>query len=464
MVTIPYARSAPYDNSDYVTRMADLMLRRGDVVADSIRRSGDARAQQWSNAGGVVMSTLAQMGAARDAERARAIALQQQQFENNLKLRDAALRQQEINDARDSREADRQWREAQFHDASARNSADDLAPGTAVAPDDYRREFAGTSAARRFEHRDAEDARLPARSTTEGALVPGYRTSNPEDEYVADPMRASISPDVASRPDRFVRVPNWQERTQAEELDMRRRSNEIAQQNTLADNRRADEAARATQSYREARLRQGNRDRQPTTATLALAAAKGDPEAQKALDIIRRAEGGRSPQQIQNFMTLSGQYQKSPLVAASDRTVVLADAIKAIQEDPSNPTAQLNLAYSYVQALDTYQSAVREGELQNISQLATKFDQLRVSANRIASTGAFMPAGLATDIARTSQRMIAAIQQAKQAKAADFGKRARVAGVGDMWDAYQLDGNAPAPAAPGVNNWFAENAPGKKKP
>lgn len=458
-IVIPYASSAPYDNSAYVTRMADLMLRRGDLQADALRRAGDARAQMWGNVGNVALSTMSQIGAARDAERQRAILQQQQAFENQMKERDYDMREREMLAAADERKAGREWQQQQFRDTQARYSADDLAPGSMVSPEGYQRDFAGTSAARRFEHRDAEAARLPARSTVDGMLVPGFRAQNPDDELITpETMGSTISPDVAARPERFVRVPNWQERQQANELDLRQRANELAALNTIADNRRADAAAKATEAYRNARLQQGD-NRQPTTATLALAAARGDANAQKALDIIRRTEDGRSPQQIQNFMTISGQYQRSPLVAAADRAVILSDSIKAVQEKPDNPTAQLNLAYSYIQALDTYQSAVREGELQNLGVLGTRLDQLRVEANRIATTGAFMSPEVAQDIAVTSERLVAAIESAKRAKAQDFGRRARVAGVGDMWDAYIGDNTSlPEPNAPQQQGFFGDPA------
>lgn len=464
MVTIPYARSAPYDRDAYVARMADLMLRRGDVNADALRRDGDARAQQWANAGNVVMAAMAQYGAIRDSERKLALEREQQRIENSFRGRQLANEEARTRSADAERASDLEWRRAQFRDQSARNSADDLEPGSEITPDDFTRDYAGTSAARRFERRDASPELLPARPLPDGLPLVAAQSLDPNDELSDGVVGRTMSRDTAARPERYERVPNWQERVQAEELSTRRRANELSALNTIADNRRADEAARATAEYRRARLAQGTRDRQPTQASLALAAARGDAEAQKALDIIRRNEGGRSPQQIQNFMTLSGQYQKSPLVAAADRTVVLKDAINAIREAPGSRTAQMSLAYSFIQALDTYQSAVREGELQNLGAMQTVLEDLRVKANRIYANGSFMSPTLATDIASTSQRLVNAIDAARQQKALDFGKRARVAGVGDMWDAYALDGNVAAPPPPGGgDNWFAQNAPGSRK-
>lgn len=471
MLEIPYAQSAPYDNSDYVARMADLMLRRGDVESDALRRAGDRRAQMWTNAGNVAMSTIAQIGAARDAERQRALALQQQAFENAMKQRDYDLREKERADARAERESDREWRRFQFRDQSARNMADDMAPGTVVLPDAYRRDIDGTSAAPRFEHHDAESARLPARPIADNLLVAGRAASVPNapvfsaqvvrrdaEDPTDDVMMASMSPNIEARPERYVRVPNFTERKTAEELDMRRRANEIAAMNTLVDNQRDADTARATEEYRKARLQQGNRDRQPTSASLAWAAAHGDPEAQKALDILRRTEGGRSPQQIQNFMTITNQYQKSPLINAVDRTVVLADAMEAIKSKSSDRAAQLELGYAYVQALDMYQSAVREGELRNLGELGTKLEQLKLKFLQIASNGSFMPPDVAKDIANNSGRLINAINAAAARKTQDFQRRAHVAGIGDMWDAYMGSGVAPEPAAPGDDNWFSRNS------
>ena len=180
-----------------------------------------------------------------------------------------------------------------------------------------------------------------------------------------------------------------------------------------------------------AQMTAGNR--LPTTASLALEVANGDP--QKALAILKNTDG-RSPVQVQNFMRISGEWQKSPLSAAADRTAVLSASVKAVRDDPENATEQMLLGYAFIQAADTYQSAVREGELRNLGGLGTALSQLRQKVANIVETGAVMPPAVAKEVTDVSARLVGTINDAANVKAQDFGRRATVAGIGDMWDEY----------------------------
>lgn len=171
---------------------------------------------------------------------------------------------------------------------------------------------------------------------------------------------------------------------------------------------------------------------------------------QLQLDAARRAaeQGGNyTPQQIARFNSIVESYNRSPLVRAADRTLVLQDAVNEVRKDPSNAVKQMALAYGFIQISDTYQSAVREGELQNITALATRLQQLQIEANRIYTTGAFMPPGLAQQIATTSEQMIKAISAGRQQKLREYQARARVSGVGDMWDVFATEAGIGAPGA-----------------
>jgi len=127
--------------------------------------------------------------------------------------------------------------------------------------------------------------------------------------------------------------------------------------------------------------------------------------------------------------------ERSPLVRAADRTIVLRDAAAAIDKDASNPANQLNLAYSYIQALDTYQSAVREGELANLGMLGTQLEQLGLQARRTILEGAFMPPDVARNIAKSAKLLIQTIESGQRAKSEEFRRRAKASGVDDLWEA-----------------------------
>jgi hypothetical protein len=123
-------------------------------------------------------------------------------------------------------------------------------------------------------------------------------------------------------------------------------------------------------------------------------------------------------------------------VRAADRTIVLDQAIKQIEKNPSDPASQLNLAYSYIQALDTYQSAVREGELQNLGVLGTRLQQFALELNRVANEGAFLPPAVAKNIAESAKQLVSTIKAGSVAKRQEFRSRAQVSGVGEMWDQF----------------------------
>jgi len=178
---------------------------------------------------------------------------------------------------------------------------------------------------------------------------------------------------------------------------------------------------------------------------------------QMQLDAARQAAqsgGNRTPQQVATFQRIVDSYERSPLIRAADRTIVLKDAVKAAKADPTNATNQLNLAYAYIAALDTYQSAVREGELQNLGLLGTRLQQLGVTVDRYVSTGAFIPPAVASQIAASADQLSKTIEAGRTQKQREFGSRAKVSGVGEMWDQF-VGGFAPEtpqtdPRAPGT--------------
>ena len=160
---------------------------------------------------------------------------------------------------------------------------------------------------------------------------------------------------------------------------------------------------------------------------------------------------GTDPKKIATFNQIAGAFERSPLVRAADRTVVLSDAVKEIDANPSDPATQLKLAYAYIQALDTYQSAVREGELQNLGMLGTRLQQWVTTLNKVAFEGAFIPPAVAKNISQSAKQLVQTIDAGRKRKAQEFRSRAQVSGVGDMWDQFvagSVPTEPPPPARP----------------
>lgn len=144
---------------------------------------------------------------------------------------------------------------------------------------------------------------------------------------------------------------------------------------------------------------------------------------------------GMTAGQISTFNSIVSKYNSSPLIAASDRTVVLKNAINQIKNNPNNGTLQLNLVYSYIQALDTYQSAVREGELGLVNSIDSKVGKLGNYVEQIKNGQVVRPE-VAQQIAEAAQALVDTISEGAKRKAKSFESQANVSGVGDAWKQY----------------------------
>lgn len=140
-------------------------------------------------------------------------------------------------------------------------------------------------------------------------------------------------------------------------------------------------------------------------------------------------------QQRAAFNSIVDKFNKSPLVAAADRTIVLKNSIDNVRNDPSNGTLQLNLVYSYIQALDTYQSAVREGELSLVNSIDSKVGQLGQYVQSIQN-GQIVRPEVANQIADAADKIVNTIQEGAKRKQQQFRSQASVNGIGNQWDAY----------------------------
>jgi len=140
-------------------------------------------------------------------------------------------------------------------------------------------------------------------------------------------------------------------------------------------------------------------------------------------------------QKVNTFNKIVNEYNKSPLIRAAERTPVLSGTIDAVLKDPKNSALQLNLSYAYVQALDTYQSAVREGELNNLNSIDSKIGQIQNYVQKMGN-GQIMRPEIAKQVAESAKSIVDLINTAAKQKAKSFKSQAQVSGIGDQWDQY----------------------------
>jgi surface antigen len=136
------------------------------------------------------------------------------------------------------------------------------------------------------------------------------------------------------------------------------------------------------------------------------------------------------------FNQIVGKYNSSPLIQAADRTVVLKNTVEAVRQDPSNGTKQLSLAYGFIQALDTYQSAVREGELGLVNSIDSKVGQLQNYVQQIQNGQTVRPE-VANEIANAAESLVNYISEGAASKEELFRSQARVNGIEAAWDSFR---------------------------
>lgn len=140
-------------------------------------------------------------------------------------------------------------------------------------------------------------------------------------------------------------------------------------------------------------------------------------------------------QKVNTFNKIVSQYNNSPLIKASERTPVLSGTIDAVLKNPKDAALQLNLSYAYVQALDTYQSAVREGELNNLNSIDSNIGKIQNYVQKM-NNGQIMRPEIAKQVAESAKSIVDLINQSAKQKAQSFRSQAQVSGIGDQWDQY----------------------------
>lgn len=146
-------------------------------------------------------------------------------------------------------------------------------------------------------------------------------------------------------------------------------------------------------------------------------------------------DSGLNSKQVTVFNSIVDKYNKSPLVAANDRAVILKSVTDAVAADPSNASLQVSFIYSMIQALDTYQSAVREGEIGLISGTQGLGDKISNLPDKIAN-GTPLSANKIKEYVATSKLITDSINNAALKKQQTFTSQAKIAGIGRAFDEF----------------------------
>ena len=385
---LPYVSSREYSNRPYTQSLMELVGRAGQREAEATRRRSELLASRTGALGQIASSTLGSLFAGRDEAAKLAAAREQQRLENDYRERTMLA-------AADERRLAREYRDENDRNQAAIEAADNMRPNLAVSPEFYSAKLAGTPAASRFAYEPSREALLPARSTTEGMPMPGYAAPRPDAtpdtsaQEFADPMGRTISPDIAARAELYRRMPNFAEQNAADVLESQRQARIAAQQNTDADNARADAAAKATAKYRNERLRQGQEGQvvQGPNGPVLVNRSKGTSIPVLNPDGSPMVTSSDLPPRVATRVDSKVKaFDASPVVK---RIVTMAEGaqfVRSLDINTTNPADDQALVYAFAKAMDP-DSVVREGEyatVQKYSQSwmsATGFNLARVLSN-----------------------------------------------------------------------------------
>lgn len=128
-------------------------------------------------------------------------------------------------------------------------------------------------------------------------------------------------------------------------------------------------------------------------------------------------------------------YRNSAPVKAVARMAPLEGVVKRIEQNPSNAFAQLTEIYGFIQALDTYQSTVREGEIGLTQQTMSKVENLKNTLTRITNARLLSPEA-ALGIAREARALMADIRTSATDAAKMYRAQAAVNGLTSSWDQF----------------------------
>lgn len=148
-------------------------------------------------------------------------------------------------------------------------------------------------------------------------------------------------------------------------------------------------------------------------------------------------DSGLNTKETAVFNSLADKQNKSPLIMANDRTIVLKTIAKELKSNPKSSSLQLSFIYSFIQMLDTYQSAVREGEIGLMQGTQGLADKIRVLPDQI-NQGTILSDKVINNYINTANILTNSIQSAANVKKKQFSAQAAANGsnVKNAWDSY----------------------------
>lgn len=155
----------------------------------------------------------------------------------------------------------------------------------------------------------------------------------------------------------------------------------------------------------------------------------------KALASSLAGSNGLTPQQTQNFLTITNKYQADTVVKQGVQANGIMQIADQVIANPTNAGNQLKALYTLVKALDP-NSAVREGEISLAEKTQSYISKWETDLNRI-TTGAVIAPNIATELAQATKELAGTWQSIANDRNKQYQSQAQVTGVGDAFKQYQ---------------------------
>jgi hypothetical protein len=156
--------------------------------------------------------------------------------------------------------------------------------------------------------------------------------------------------------------------------------------------------------------------------------------------LIRSINGSEelteNPRKQAAFNHIVDKYNANQVIQAADKTSVLMSNIAQLKKDPASGANQLPVIYSYIKALDLYDSAVREGEINLAQQTQSLIGNLENQVNRI-SNGQIVTPQTALDLATAAEALVSSITESARRAEQKYASQAKVNGIESSWDEFR---------------------------
>ena len=149
-----------------------------------------------------------------------------------------------------------------------------------------------------------------------------------------------------------------------------------------------------------------------------------------------------SASEITSFNSIVNRYSTSPLIAAADRAQATANIIPQIEANPSSREFQLAAIYQFIQILDNYQSAVREGEIGLLTGTQSLSENIQTSLEKL-NQGKAVNEKTILDITNGMKALVNSINDAASGKEKMFASQANTVGLGNEWTKFRAGFQAP---------------------